>query len=56
MVIDVSGPPFRLGVAAGEPSSAGVVIWAGLAPKQVQRGGMPRKLVEVTWEVAADEK
>lgn len=54
--IAFSGPPFQLGVASGEPSADGFVIWTRLAPKPVEGGGMPHQLVEVGWEVADDEK
>ncbi len=50
--------PFTLGVASGEPSPDGVVIWTRLAPDPLAgdgRGGMPARSVDVGWEVAADE-
>ena len=48
--------PFSLGVASGEPTSDGVVLWTRLAPKPLEQGGgMPQEAVEVTWEVADDE-
>lgn len=48
--------PFRLGVAAGDPSSDGFVIWTRLAPEPLARhGGMPMSPVEVEWQVARDE-
>ncbi|HIE97485.1 MAG TPA: alkaline phosphatase [Planctomycetes bacterium] len=54
-LVRFSGPPFQLGVSSGEPSADGFVIWTRLAPRPVEGGGMPRELVEVRWEVAADE-
>jgi alkaline phosphatase D len=49
--------PFTLGVASGEPTPDGFVIWTKIAPKPLERGGgMPRKLVEVEWSVATDER
>ncbi|HYZ47607.1 MAG TPA: alkaline phosphatase D family protein [Sphingomonas sp.] len=49
--------PFRLGVAAGDPSSDGFVIWTRLAPDPLERhGGMPMAPVPVDWQVAADER
>jgi alkaline phosphatase D len=51
--------PFTLGVASGEPSSDGVVIWTRLAPNPLADdglGGMPARAVDVEWEVAADER
>jgi alkaline phosphatase D len=47
--------PFQLGVAAGEPSSDGFVIWTRLAPRPLEGGGMPAEAVEVAWQVAEDE-
>jgi alkaline phosphatase D len=58
----VSGPrprfqtsPFALGVASGDPSADGVVLWTRLAPRPLEGGGMPPDPVEVGWELAADE-
>jgi len=49
-------PPFTLGVASGDPTADGVILWTRLAPEpQVAGGGMPAEPVRVTWEVAADE-
>lgn len=48
--------PFSLGVASGDPSSDGFVIWTKLAPQPLdEHGGMPMRAVEVAWEVATDE-
>jgi alkaline phosphatase D len=50
------GPPFTLGVASGEPTHNGVVLWTRLAPNPlVPGGGMPPERVRVDWEVAADD-
>jgi alkaline phosphatase D len=48
--------PFRLGVASGDPSPDGFVIWTRLAPDPLAGGGMPPLAVEVAWEVAADAR
>jgi alkaline phosphatase D len=51
--------PFRLGVASGDPSADGVVLWTRLAPDPLGaggRGGMPAREVEVGWQIAADER
>lgn len=48
--------PFRLGVASGDPSADGAVIWTRLAPAPLDGGGMPPELVEVGFEVAEDEQ
>lgn len=48
--------PFSLGVASGDPSADGFVIWTRLAPTPlVPGGGMPRENAAVTWEVAEDD-
>ncbi|GAB3181760.1 alkaline phosphatase D [Micromonospora palomenae] len=51
--------PFTLGVASGDPDHEGFVLWTRLAPQPLAEdglGGMPRRPVEVRWEVAADER
>lgn len=51
-----SAYPFSLGVASGDPSPDGVVLWTRLAPEPlVPGGGMPPEAVEVSWEIAEDE-
>jgi alkaline phosphatase D len=48
--------PFVLGVASGDPTPTGAVIWTRLAPRPLEPdGGMVGERVAVTWEVAADE-
>jgi alkaline phosphatase D len=47
--------PFQLGVASGDPSPSGVVLWTRLAPKPLEGGGMPMEPFEVGWQVAEDE-
>ena len=48
--------PFALGVASGEPTPDGMVLWTRLAPKPLDPdGGMPRAPVAVTWEVGEDQ-
>ena len=52
------GNPFTLGVASGEPTPDGVVLWTRLAPypyAEDGRGGMPERDVPVEWEVAEDD-
>jgi alkaline phosphatase D len=47
--------PFQLGVAAGDPTADGFVIWTRLAPRPLEIGhGMPSAPVPVKWEVATD--
>jgi alkaline phosphatase D len=49
------GNPFTLGVASGDPSPDGVVLWTCLAPDPLIGGGMDGQGdVWVDWEVAAD--
>ena len=47
--------PFTLGVASGDPSPDGVVLWTRLAPDPLHDGGMPPEPVAVHWEIALDE-
>ncbi len=47
--------PFSLGVASGDPTSDGFVIWTRLAPEPLDpHGGMPLASLPVDWEVASD--
>src|SRR5947209_356574 len=48
--------PFKLGVASGDPTPDGFVLWTRLAPEPLKGGGMPKENVEVKWQVASDEK
>ena len=49
--------PFTLGVASGDPTPTGVVLWTRLAPKPLQLdGGMTPEAVDVSWVVASDER
>jgi phosphodiesterase/alkaline phosphatase D-like protein len=47
--------PFTLGVASGDPTSDGVVLWTRLAPKPLEGGGMPNRPFVVRWVIASDE-
>ncbi|MCL4111779.1 UNVERIFIED_CONTAM: hypothetical protein GTU68_017540 [Idotea baltica] len=47
--------PFQLGVASGDPTGDGFVLWTRLAPKPFEGGGMPSLNVSVNWMVAKDE-
>lgn len=52
-----SNYPFQLGVASGDPSPDGFVLWTRLAPSPLEDdGGMPPEPVLVSWQVAEDEK
>jgi alkaline phosphatase D len=51
--------PFTLGVASGDPSHDGFVLWTRLAPEPLNDdglGGMPNTVVPVSWQVATDER
>lgn len=50
-----AGTPFTLGVASGDPTDDGVVLWTRLAPDPLHDGGMPNADVPVRWELAEDE-
>lgn len=51
-----SDDPFALGVASGDPTPDGVVLWTKLVPKPLEPdGGMKPSNVVVGWEVAEDE-
>ena len=52
-----TGDPFTLGVASGDPTDSGVVLWTKLAPNPLEPGGgMPANAaVEVAWEIATDD-
>jgi alkaline phosphatase D len=54
--VSFSDNPFQLGVASGDPSADGFVLWTRLAPDPVNGGGMPQEAVEVAWQVAEDEQ
>ncbi|MGI8869410.1 MAG: alkaline phosphatase D family protein [Mycobacteriales bacterium] len=49
--------PFRLGVASGDPTASGVVLWTRLAVDPLAEdgaGGMPNRRILVEWQIAAD--
>jgi alkaline phosphatase D len=53
------GDPFTLGVASGDPTPDGVVLWTRLAPRPLAEdghGGMPSRDTEVEWQLAEDER
>jgi alkaline phosphatase D len=48
--------PFQLGVAAGDPTPTGGMLWTRLAPRPLEpEGGMDGQRVIVAWEVADDD-
>ena len=46
--------PFTLGVASGEPTPSGVVLWTRLAPEPLRPDGGMQAPVPVDWVVAED--
>jgi alkaline phosphatase D len=49
--------PFQLGVASGDPTSTGGVLWTRLAPRPFEPdGGMDGTRTAVNWEVADDDQ
>ncbi len=47
--------PFQLGVASGDPSADGFVIWTRLAPEPFAPEALGNTIYELTWEVAEDQ-
>lgn len=49
--------PFKLGVASGDPSSDGFVIWTRIAPQPFERhSGVPTSALPVSWEIGNDSR
>ena len=49
--------PFTLGVACGDPTPTGAVLWTRLAPRPLEpEGGMDGQRTVVRWQVADDER
>lgn len=53
-VLAQSRTPFTLGVASGEPTPGGVVLWTRLAPEPLRPDGGLQAPVPVDWVVAED--
>jgi alkaline phosphatase D len=47
--------PFSLGIASGDPTSDGMVLWTRLAPEPLAGGGMPPEDVQVAWQISTNE-
>ncbi len=47
--------PFTFGVASGDPSPDGVVLWGRLDASVVRDAGASQLPVDVSWEIAADD-
>jgi alkaline phosphatase D len=52
----LSGDPFTLGVASGDPTTESVILWTRLAIDALNGGGMPDEDIEVLWEVSSDDQ
>ena len=53
----LTGDPFSLGVASGDPTPGGMVLWTRLAPDPLAvDGGMPATPLGVRYEIALDER
>jgi alkaline phosphatase D len=50
-----AGDPFSLGVASGDPTPDGIVLWTRLAPAPLDGGGLKDESYGVRYELAADE-
>ncbi len=48
--------PFSLGVASGDPTPDGVVLWTRLAPDPLHGGGLGEQSIEVRWQISEDER
>jgi alkaline phosphatase D len=48
--------PFTLGVASGDPSPDGIVLWTRLAPDPTDPTSLGRQAIGVGWRVATDEQ
>src|SRR5262245_47011783 len=46
--------PFTLGVASGDPTANGIVLWTRLAPEPANPAAMGQSAVPVGWRVARD--
>jgi alkaline phosphatase D len=48
--------PFTLGVASGDPTPDGIVLWTRLAPEPAEIGTLGRRAIPVGWRVATDSR
>ena len=51
-----SDSPFTLGVASGDPTSDGIVLWTRLAPDPVDPKSLGRAAIPVGWRIALDSR
>ncbi len=47
--------PFTLGVASGDPTASGIVLWTRLAPDPADPTSLGRAKIPVRWRVARDD-
>ena len=47
--------PFTLGVASGDPTASGIVLWTRLAPEPADPTALGRAKIPVGWRVARDD-
>jgi alkaline phosphatase D len=55
----LSGDPFTLGVASGDPTPDSMILWTRLAPQPLTPdggGGMADDPVDVGWQIATDDR
>src|SRR5215475_5187002 len=50
------GNPFTLGVASGDPTPQGIVLWTRLAPDPGDLDGLGDGAIPVGWRVATDSR
>jgi alkaline phosphatase D len=48
--------PFTLGVASGDPTPDGIVLWTRLAPEPADPTSLGRRSIPVSWRVATDSR
>ena len=48
--------PFTLGVASGDPTPDGIVLWTRLAPDPSNPASLGKKPIPVGWRVALDSR
>jgi alkaline phosphatase D len=48
--------PFTLGVASGDPTPDGIVLWTRLAPEPANLDSLGKRAIPVGWRVARDER
>jgi alkaline phosphatase D len=46
--------PFKLGVASGDPTPEGIVLWTRLAPVPLEGGGLDDEVYGVRYEISTD--